>query len=693
MATTIFEQQTLTFYPNEVYGGLYFWNQTENYFVLNEGETYEIEWDGESFQCRAETMTMGELSGIGLGNKSIVGIGEDSGEPFIFAYVATENACLAIDQQETHTVGIYQAESGSEDEIVLKYFSNEEKKYSGVEILELITSDGGTQWFSKGEAVENVPISLDFSGGDQTVIAPEGTLVKSAVIIKPENLVPENIADGENVAGILGTHKGGGGNSETKFHEEPWLDDICFWDLEGNLLKNIPMSDAQGFTESDFPTAPTYDGLTFQSWNHSIDDIQTTEYPLDIAPIYSTTDGKTHIKLKAYSSSYSAFKFNFIQTVANGVSFDFGDGSAVQTVAGTGAVSITHTYSSATTTYELVISVADGCALTLGGGTSSTPFITGSTSTSSSTYHAAAIRGFSVGDNVGLNTYALNGCYMMEFLSLPQTLADIPASALRGLEKVKCAAIPYGVTAIGDYALNKFAYNYSDDYDSVISIPQSVQTIGASSLGDLYTIKRISIPRTVTSIPNSCISSVYKLKRVFWPDGIQTIGTGVLFGCYSLRKITIPENLVSIGNNFMKQSFSIDKVCVPFGVTTIGSSFLQETSAREVFIPASVTNIGSYFVTPTSSSSGSSIRKIVFADIRGLTLSNDLPKNIIEVVILSEAPSEATVLNRIITSTNYYVECFVPDEAVENYKALLSNYKYRIKPLSEYNGTLPEQTL
>lgn len=60
------------------------------------------------------------------------------------------------------------------------------------------------------ETLENLPITLDFSEGDQSVAAPEGYLVKSAIIKKPDTLVAENIAKGVEIAGILGTHEGGG---------------------------------------------------------------------------------------------------------------------------------------------------------------------------------------------------------------------------------------------------------------------------------------------------------------------------------------------------------------------------------------------------------------------------------------------------------------------------------------------------
>jgi hypothetical protein len=78
-----------------------------------------------------------------------------------------------------------------------------------VKELQYEREDGsGKEPFSHGKAVDNVPIELDFSNGNQTVIAPDGTLVKSAVIVKPETLIPENVKKGVNIAGIDGVSVG-----------------------------------------------------------------------------------------------------------------------------------------------------------------------------------------------------------------------------------------------------------------------------------------------------------------------------------------------------------------------------------------------------------------------------------------------------------------------------------------------------
>ncbi len=65
--------------------------------------------------------------------------------------------------------------------------------------------------------LDNVEIIPDFSNGNMIESLPEGYSAKSATIIKPETLVPDNIAEGVTIAGILGTYaSGGGGDSGEK---------------------------------------------------------------------------------------------------------------------------------------------------------------------------------------------------------------------------------------------------------------------------------------------------------------------------------------------------------------------------------------------------------------------------------------------------------------------------------------------
>ncbi len=68
-------------------------------------------------------------------------------------------------------------------DIILKNILGQEVTYTGIDTVKLKNTAGGEETFSHGVAVENVPIELDLANGEQqTIYAPDGTLVKSAVV-------------------------------------------------------------------------------------------------------------------------------------------------------------------------------------------------------------------------------------------------------------------------------------------------------------------------------------------------------------------------------------------------------------------------------------------------------------------------------------------------------------------------------
>lgn len=91
----------------------------------------------------------------------------------------------------------------------LKGYSGAETVYDADQVLFNPVEGDAKVPFSYGEAIDNVPITLDFSAGvDQRVISPDGYLVKSAVIQKPADLVAENVKRGKVIAGVEGDFVG-----------------------------------------------------------------------------------------------------------------------------------------------------------------------------------------------------------------------------------------------------------------------------------------------------------------------------------------------------------------------------------------------------------------------------------------------------------------------------------------------------
>ena len=83
--------------------------------------------------------------------------------------------------------------------------SKQEVSYTGVETVTMPGTDGQDKVFTAGAPIDAMDISPDFSGGDMPLEAPEGYVVRSATIKKPEG-AEQVIAKGETLAGISGAY-------------------------------------------------------------------------------------------------------------------------------------------------------------------------------------------------------------------------------------------------------------------------------------------------------------------------------------------------------------------------------------------------------------------------------------------------------------------------------------------------------
>lgn len=90
-------------------------------------------------------------------------------------------------------------------DIVLKDRNGNDVTYKGIETVTFDTPTEGEQiTFTEGiKAEKSVP--LDMSGGNQTITSDEGTLLSRVTVEKPDTFTPENIRNGVEIGGILGT--------------------------------------------------------------------------------------------------------------------------------------------------------------------------------------------------------------------------------------------------------------------------------------------------------------------------------------------------------------------------------------------------------------------------------------------------------------------------------------------------------
>ena len=94
--TTLMEEQELAF-AKAGHGGAYITTLTEELGIVG-GQTYAVSWDGTEYQC----VCVDDGKYAMLGNLSIAGKGDDTGEPFIYY----AKAFGTLDTSASHTISV-----------------------------------------------------------------------------------------------------------------------------------------------------------------------------------------------------------------------------------------------------------------------------------------------------------------------------------------------------------------------------------------------------------------------------------------------------------------------------------------------------------------------------------------------------------------------------------------------------------
>ncbi|HHV41478.1 MAG TPA: PKD domain-containing protein, partial [Clostridiaceae bacterium] len=204
--------------------------------------------------------------------------------------------------------------------------------------------------------------------------------------------------------------KSGGGTSVSP-------KDINFYDYDGTIVASWTLVELTSATE--LPASPTHDGLTAQGWNWTLADLKTENAPMNVGQMYITSDEKTHLTITIAEFGRMVVPLYFSQTVANGVTIDWGDGSQTQTLTGTGNRNTTHTYATPGT-YDITLDVAEGCEMKLGNGSSSY-CVLGATNNAGRVY-CNMLQSVRIGSRAGISAYAFYNCYSLASITIPSSV-------------------------------------------------------------------------------------------------------------------------------------------------------------------------------------------------------------------------------------------------------------------------------
>ena len=123
----------------------------------------------------------------------------------------------------------------------------------------------------------------------------------------------------------------------------------------------------------------------------------------------------------------------------------------------------------------------------------------------------------------------------------------------------------------------------------VVTLPESLTTLGREAFSFCKSLKTIKIPSGVTAIPGGCFYGCSSLESVTIPEGVTAI-VGSAFEHCKLNVLTLPESLEAIGRN----SFSgndLKSVNIPTKVKTIEEHAFSYCGLTDLVIQEGVQTI------------------------------------------------------------------------------------------------------
>ena len=164
---------------------------------------------------------------------------------------------------------------------------------------------------------------------------------------------------------------------------------------------------------------------------------------------------------------------------------------------------------------------------------------------------------------------------------------------------------------LGGVAVNSmwagYIYSFRSIFDSasavtVVTIPNTVSSIGTDAFKDCTSLATVTIPNSVSSIGDTAFSGCTALTTITVvvgdgsdplakstiPNSVSSIGARAFYNCSKLTTITIPNSVSSIGNSAFYGCTRLGTVYLPtlfantytsFGLTASQVSFLGETTS------------------------------------------------------------------------------------------------------------------
>lgn len=377
-----------------------------------------------------------------------------------------------------------------------------------------------------------------------------------------------------NTAGEKVTYsEGTGGGAPVEVEEK----DVNFFDYDGTLLYSYTLAEAQALTE--LPPLPSREGLICQGWNWDLESVNAVYYGVDIGASYITDDGKTRIYITIDQDARLNVDLNINQSVSGSVTVNWGDGSAAETITGTGYVSATHNYPGMGD-YLITLEVTAG-KMYFGTG------VDGKGTIGPLRVQSAMVKKIHIGGNVSqIGNYGMAFHLGLEETTIPEGVNVGQTAAFRDCPLLKTLVIPKGVTSTGAYFV---AANYGMER---IIFPSTVVSLGTQTLYQSYCVRRIAPPINVKTMNGYSYGNIYTATKAEIPIGVTALNQNLLRANRSLAAVKLWGNIGTVESYAFYQCVSVKfydfTACTAVPTLKNVNAFTDIPTDCEIRVPAAL---------------------------------------------------------------------------------------------------------
>ena len=200
-------------------------------------------------------------------------------------------------------------------------------------------------------------------------------------------------------------------------------------------------------------------------------------------------------------------------------------------------------------------------------------------------YGCAKLQDIQIPNNVkNIGSYAFENCDTLTSISIPSGVTKIAPYLFFECDKLNSVELLGSITSIGECAFYQTALTR-------ISLPDSLNEIGANAFEHCKALKSVDIPKNVEEIKPYTFYDCTALSNVQFTNGLQLINDYAFCCCDSLKSVELPQSLQTVGVAGFARCHKLTDVIFPDEMQEICERAFMECDLKAAKLPQGIDTI------------------------------------------------------------------------------------------------------